>query len=95
MSEPEHSRRKFVSGVALAGLAAGLWPFPCRSAMALEAGQPSRTAQGAAQLAGELKSAGFSATHALGSAEMNQRYFGNRADGFRLYGSGRMMAARV
>jgi hypothetical protein len=26
---------------------------------------------------------------------MNARYFVNRADGFRLYGSGRMMTAQV
>jgi hypothetical protein len=29
------------------------------------------------------------------AAEINERYFGNRADGFRVVGSGRLMTAQV
>lgn len=43
----------------------------------------------------ELRSTGFAAAQAFGSDEMNRRYFADRADGFRLYGSGRMMSAQV
>jgi methyltransferase (TIGR00027 family) len=43
----------------------------------------------------ELRDTGFDSAYYIGSSEMNARYFANRRDGFRLYGSGRMMAARV
>jgi len=43
----------------------------------------------------ELHATGFGSAYYIGSSEMNARYFGDRADGFRLYGSGRMMAAQV
>ena len=46
-------------------------------------------------LVDELRTGGFSLARYLGAEEMNQRYFSNRADGFRLQGSGRMMAAQV
>jgi methyltransferase (TIGR00027 family) len=46
-------------------------------------------------LAGELRARGFSSASYLGAEDMNERYFSNRADGFRLQGSGRMMAAQV
>lgn len=46
-------------------------------------------------LARELRALGFRRATVLGSDEANERYFGNRRDGFRLYGSGRMMAAEV
>ena len=42
-----------------------------------------------------MRSGGFSRAQALGSEDMNGRYFAGRADGFRLYGSGRMMSASV
>ncbi len=42
-----------------------------------------------------LHAAGFRSAYAVGAAEMNARYFGDRSDRFRLYGSGRMMAAQV
>jgi hypothetical protein len=42
-----------------------------------------------------LHATGFGSAYYIGSSAMNARYFGNRADGFRLYGSGRMMAAQV
>ena len=45
--------------------------------------------------AGELRATGFSSAQVLGAADMNERYFRNRADGFQLYGSGRMMTAQV
>jgi len=45
--------------------------------------------------ADELRAGGFSAAQALGADDMNRRYFAGRADGFRLYGSGRMMTASV
>lgn len=47
------------------------------------------------QFTEELRSGGFSRAQALGSEDMNGRYFAGRADGFRLYGSGRMMSASV
>lgn len=43
----------------------------------------------------ELRAAGFGSAYYVGSGEMNARYFAARSDGFRLYGSGRMMAAEV
>lgn len=43
----------------------------------------------------EMRSGGFAEARAIGSEEMNRRYFSGRADGFRLYGSGRIMAAQV
>ena len=46
-------------------------------------------------LAAQLRATGFSQAQVLGTPEMNARYFGRRADGFRLYGSGRMMSAQV
>jgi methyltransferase (TIGR00027 family) len=46
-------------------------------------------------LADQLRSTGFSLAHYLGAEEMNQRYFRGRTDGFRVYGSGRMMSAQV
>lgn len=48
-----------------------------------------------ATFAGELRSSGFSGAQALGAEDMNRRYFAGRVDGFRLYGSGRMMTASV
>jgi hypothetical protein len=45
MREASHSRRKFLGGAALA---AGLGALPFRDALALQAGEPSRTARGAA-----------------------------------------------
>ena len=48
-----------------------------------------------AALAGELTALGYSHAESLGSTELNARYFAGRADGFRLYGSGRIMTARV
>lgn len=47
------------------------------------------------QVTEELRTGGFSRAQALGSDDMNGRYFAGRADGFRLYGSGRMMTASV
>jgi methyltransferase (TIGR00027 family) len=46
-------------------------------------------------LSDDLRAAGFAQTHVLDTVEGNERYFNGRADSFRLYGSGRMMAARV
>jgi methyltransferase (TIGR00027 family) len=46
-------------------------------------------------LQAELRGLGFSRAELLGSAELNARYFAGRTDRFRLYGSGRMMAAQV
>ena len=46
-------------------------------------------------LAEELRASGYSAARTLGSDEMNELYFRNRTDGFRLYGSGQIMTAQV
>ena len=42
-----------------------------------------------------LRANGYSSARYLGSGDMNERYFRNRADGFRMYGSGYMMNAQV
>lgn len=47
------------------------------------------------ELVADMHSGGFSSARALGSAEMNERYFRGRTDGFQLYGSGRLLAAQV
>jgi len=46
-------------------------------------------------LENEMRSGGYSSAQALGADEMNRRYFSARADGFRVRGSGRIMAAQV
>ena len=46
-------------------------------------------------LTAELRASGYSSAQALGSEEMNARYFTDRKDGFRMVGSGRMMTAKV
>jgi methyltransferase (TIGR00027 family) len=46
-------------------------------------------------LAANLRAAGFSSAQVLAASDMNARYFNGRADGFRVHGSGRMMAAQV
>jgi methyltransferase (TIGR00027 family) len=46
-------------------------------------------------LADELRAAGFASAQYLGAEKMNERYFRDRADGFRLHGSGQMMNAQV
>jgi methyltransferase (TIGR00027 family) len=43
----------------------------------------------------ELRAGGYAAAQALGGVELNQRYLSGRADGFKLYGSGRIMNAQV
>jgi methyltransferase (TIGR00027 family) len=45
--------------------------------------------------AGELRAAGFASAEVLGAADMNELYFRHRTDGFRIFGSGRMMTAQV
>lgn len=42
-----------------------------------------------------LSMLGFRKATVLAAGEANERYFRDRTDGFRLYGSRRMMAARV
>ena len=46
-------------------------------------------------LADEMRSMGYARAEVLDSAKANERYFHARSDGFRLYGSGRMMAAEI
>jgi len=65
------------------------------SALLAKAGEPWINYYSPGALVDELCAARFSSAHYLGSEEMNRRYFSDRADGFRLYGSGRMMAAEV
>jgi methyltransferase (TIGR00027 family) len=60
-----------------------------------KAGEPWINFYNPGPLAEELRGSGYSTAQALGSEEMNQRYFRNRSDGFRLYGSGQMMTAQV
>ncbi len=65
------------------------------SARVARAGEPWINYYSPAPFAQELRVNGFLQAQVLDSEEMNARYFGNRADGFRLYGSGRMMSAKV
>jgi methyltransferase (TIGR00027 family) len=65
------------------------------AASVAKAGEPWINYYSPGPLADELRAAGFASAYAVGSGEMNARYFGNRSDGFRLYGSGRMMTAGV
>jgi len=48
-----------------------------------------------AALARELGAMGYSHASSFGADEANTRYFAGRSDGFSLYGSGRIMTARV
>ncbi len=48
-----------------------------------------------ASLVEELGAMGYSRASSLGAGELNARYFAGRADGFSLYGSARIMTARV
>jgi methyltransferase (TIGR00027 family) len=65
------------------------------AARAAKAGEPWINYYSPGPLVDELHAGGFASAHYVGSGEMNARYFDNRSDGFRLYGSGRMMAASV
>jgi len=65
------------------------------SARVALAGEPWIGYHNPDELAGQMRDSGFETAYYLGSSEMNERYFRGRTDGFRLYGSGRMMAARV
>jgi methyltransferase (TIGR00027 family) len=65
------------------------------AARVAKAGEPWINFYDPAPLAQELRATGFATAQVFGTDEMNARYFRARADGFRLYGSGRMMAARV
>ena len=65
------------------------------AARAANAGEPWINYYSPGLLVDELRTTGFGSAHYVGSGELNARYFGNRSDGFRLYGSGRMMAASV
>jgi methyltransferase (TIGR00027 family) len=65
------------------------------AARVARAGEPWIGYYSPGRFAQELRAIGFSAAHHLGSAELNERYLAQRQDGFRLYGSGRMMTARV
>jgi methyltransferase (TIGR00027 family) len=65
------------------------------AARVAKAGEPWINYYSPGPLADELRTTGFSSARYLGAEEMNERYFMDRADGFRLYGSGRMMKAEV
>jgi methyltransferase (TIGR00027 family) len=65
------------------------------AARVARSGEPWINYYDPAPFADELRASGFASAHYAGTGEMNARYFGGRADGFRLYGSGRMMAAQV
>jgi methyltransferase (TIGR00027 family) len=65
------------------------------AASVAKAGEPWINFYHPGALAEELRASGYSAARALGSEEMNERYFRFRSDGFRLYGSGQMMTAQV
>ena len=58
-------------------------------------GEPWVSYFGPRELRDQLLSLGFSSAQSADSSELNQRYFDDRTDGFRLRGAGRMMAARV
>lgn len=58
-------------------------------------GEPSISYFDPTSLRDELTAMGFSQASSFGTDEANARYFANRADGFRLYGSARIMTACV
>jgi len=58
-------------------------------------GEPWITFFDPAELAAEMRAMGYRATRVIGTEEANELYFKDRADRFRPYGSGRMMAATV
>ncbi|MBI3371467.1 MAG: class I SAM-dependent methyltransferase [Betaproteobacteria bacterium] len=65
------------------------------AARVAKAGEPWINYYNPGQLVDELRATGFSTARSLAAGDMNERYFSARADGFRLYGSGRMMNAEV
>ncbi len=66
-----------------------------RAAQLAKIGEPWLSYFSPGPLADELRALGFSSAESTGAAELNRRYFAGRRDGFRLYGSGRMMSAQV
>lgn len=58
--------------------------FEALSARVAAAGEPWKTFFDSSELDGLLHAAGFSRVDQLGPAEINARYFGNRADGLRV-----------
>jgi methyltransferase (TIGR00027 family) len=66
-----------------------------RAALVARSGEPWVSYFEPETLASDLRAAGYGSALALGAAALNERYFSGRADGFRLSGSGWMMAARV
>jgi methyltransferase (TIGR00027 family) len=65
------------------------------AASVARAGEPWINFYDPVPLADEMRAAGYSTARPLGSDAMNERYFSNRTDGFRLYGSGHIMTAQV
>jgi methyltransferase (TIGR00027 family) len=65
------------------------------AARTMRAGEPWIGYMHPAALQEQMRAGGFRSARVLGAGEMNQRYFDGRSDGFRVYGSGRMMAAQV
>jgi methyltransferase (TIGR00027 family) len=65
------------------------------AALVARAGEPWINFYHPGPLAEDMRASGYSAARALGSEEMNERYFTNRSDGFRLFGSGQIMTASV
>ena len=47
------------------------------------------------ELSAQMRAMGYAQTRVLAAGEANELYFKGRADGFRVRGSGRIMAARV
>jgi methyltransferase (TIGR00027 family) len=62
---------------------------------AADVGEPWISYFEPAALAVQLRDLGFDLVTDLGATEANERYFANRADGLRVTGSARIMAARV
>jgi O-methyltransferase involved in polyketide biosynthesis len=78
-------------------------PIDARSRAALEelsrrvanAGEPFRSSFEPQELAGELRTMGFTAREDWDAARLNARYFERRTDGLRLGARGHIMHARV
>jgi methyltransferase (TIGR00027 family) len=66
-----------------------------RAALVARAGEPWVSYFEPGALASGLRTAGYGSALALDASALNERYFSGRADGFRLSGSGWMMAAHV
>jgi methyltransferase (TIGR00027 family) len=66
-----------------------------KAARVARAGEPWVGYYSPGPLVAQLLAGGFAQARAFGAADMNERYFDGRMDGFRVHGSGHIMNAQV